>query len=238
MSDYRIRIVGNGFSFTVPILPNSLQVQSAGDNKTARVLELGEVLMLRKKRLREIGWSSYLPASRVGAPVGIPHLPPMTIIKKLQAIRDEREPVTLELKGFALDVNGQMGIDDLQWEERFGELGDIYYSIKLRDWVDYAPKTITLVEPEGEEEAGAEAEEVPAPVVEISEPERAGTPEHTAAHTVVAGDSLWAIAQKLLGDGSRYPELYSANQGTIDGGNAGTGNSVYTIYPGQVLVIP
>jgi len=47
------------------------------------------------------------------------------------------------------------------------------------------------------------------------------------AYTVKAGDSLWQIAQSLLGDGSRWPELKAAN------GLSGT-----TIQAGQVLNIP
>lgn len=52
------------------------------------------------------------------------------------------------------------------------------------------------------------------------------------------GDCLWNIAQRYLGDGSRYLEVYSLNQSVIDKGNEGTGNPKYTIYPGQVLKLP
>lgn len=46
-------------------------------------------------------------------------------------------------------------------------------------------------------------------------------------YTVAKGDSLWAIAEKYLGAGSRYPEIKSLN-----------GLSSNTIYPGQVLKLP
>ena len=39
----------------------------------------------------------------------------------------------------------------------------------------------------------------------------APTPETYRIHTVVKGDSLWAIAQKYLGDGSRYKEIKTLN---------------------------
>lgn len=120
-----------------------------------------------------------------------------------------------------------MGVDSFDYEERSGELGDFYYSIKLVEWKDYSPKRIILP-----------------PVMKATattkEPERAGKPAAASAktHTVVKGDSMWAISQKFYGNGSRYPEIYKANQATIDGRNKGTGNPKYTIYPGQVFTIP
>ena len=46
-------------------------------------------------------------------------------------------------------------------------------------------------------------------------------------YTVRSGDSLWAIAAKLLGDGSRYTEIKAINGLKSD-----------TIHPGQVLKLP
>ncbi len=46
------------------------------------------------------------------------------------------------------------------------------------------------------------------------------------SYTVVSGDTLWDIAERFLGSGSRYTELKTLNGLTSD-----------TIYPGQVLLI-
>lgn len=51
--------------------------------------------------------------------------------------------------------------------------------------------------------------------------------DESNVYTVQPGDSLWGIAQKLLGDGSRYTEIMSANH-----------LSSIIIHPGQKLVIP
>ena len=61
------------------------------------------------------------------------------------------------------------------------------------------------------------------------------SPPVSNTYTVVKGDSMWLIAHRFWGDGSRYKELYNMNKSVVDAGNKGTGNPVYTIYPGQVF---
>ncbi|MCM1382792.1 MAG: LysM peptidoglycan-binding domain-containing protein, partial [Muribaculaceae bacterium] len=52
-------------------------------------------------------------------------------------------------------------------------------------------------------------------------------PAANTTYTVKSGDSLWAIAAKQLGNGSRYKEIKTLNGLTSD-----------IIRPGQVLKIP
>ena len=49
-------------------------------------------------------------------------------------------------------------------------------------------------------------------------------------HTVEKGDTLWAIAEKTLGNGARYKEIFEANRPMLKDPDK--------IYPGQVLRIP
>ena len=49
-------------------------------------------------------------------------------------------------------------------------------------------------------------------------------------HTVVAGESLWGIAEATLGEGSRYMEIFEANRPMLSDPDR--------IYPGQVLRLP
>jgi len=59
----------------------------------------------------------------------------------------------------------------------------------------------------------AAKEEVPAALAEAPKEEaKPQTVKEIAKHTVQAGDSLWRIAQKLLGDGNRYREIIEANK--------------------------
>ena len=49
-------------------------------------------------------------------------------------------------------------------------------------------------------------------------------------YTVEAGDTLWAISQKMYGNGGTYMKIYEANTSILD--------SPDKIFPGQKLVIP
>ncbi len=61
----------------------------------------------------------------------------------------------------------------------------------------------------------------------IETPEPAPEP---VFHTVVKGDTLWKIAERTLGKGARYNEIFEANRPMLSDPDK--------IYPGQVLRIP
>jgi nucleoid-associated protein YgaU len=60
--------------------------------------------------------------------------------------------------------------------------------------------------------------------------EAATEPADSNLYTVEKGDTLWAIAEKNYGNGSKYTVIFEANQPMIKDADE--------IYPGQVLRIP
>lgn len=60
----------------------------------------------------------------------------------------------------------------------------------------------------------------------------------SSTYSVKNGDSLYSIAKRSLGSGSRYMEIYNLNRKAIDAKNYGKTISKYTIYEGQVLKLP
>ena len=73
-----------------------------------------------------------------------------------------------------------------------------------------------------------------APVVAATSPHGATTPIPTPhpseQYTVRSGDTLWGIAQRFLGNGADWQELYTWNRSTV-------GSNANLIYPGEVLTV-
>lgn len=72
MSNYGMTLIAGGREIDIPVLPEKLKVTSPGNNDTATVLVLGDILILRKKGLRTIAWDSFSrpiarPMSREGS---------------------------------------------------------------------------------------------------------------------------------------------------------------------------
>ena len=218
MSNYKMTLIVGGREINIPVLPAKLNVSSPGKNERVTVLELGEVLLLRKKGLRILSWESFFPVSKAPYTVGQIR-DPVSIVQAIQKARDQKSPVRFLITGTDLDCNLRMGIDSFEYEERSGELGDLYYTITLYEWKDISPKRIVL--PEKKEEPA-----------KTQEPERPGKPEQTSkTYTVKPGDCLWNIAKAIYGKGSDYTKIYNANKGVI-------GSNPNLIYAGQVFTIP
>ena len=68
------------------------------------------------------------------------------------------------------------------------------------------------------------------PTARQTQPEREAQPTNTKTYTVKEGDSLYRIAQQLLGDGDRYDEIYQANKDKL--------SSASDIRVGMTLKLP
>ena len=122
MSDYKMTLIVGGREINIPVLPAKLNVSSPGKNERVTVLELGEVLLLRKKGLRILSWESFFPVSKAPYTVGQIR-DPVSIVQTIQKARDQKSPVRFLITGTDLDCNLRMGIDSFEYEERSGELG-------------------------------------------------------------------------------------------------------------------
>lgn len=215
MTDYRI-ILYLDSALELPVNPEKLEVQSGGANDTATVLKLGQVVVPRLKELRKIQFEGFFPVNSDPYVTG-PSVDPLEAVKMIQSYRDQKKPFSFVLTGGDLDINTEMVFDDFDYYEQYGDVGDIWYSLSLMEYRDYSAKRLQL---SGNGAASA------------GETQRPGEPNTSAGdhYTVQSGDCLWNIAKALLGDGSRWKEIYDLNTDKVSNPNL--------IYPGQELTLP
>jgi len=206
--------------FILPVLPEKIEINEDGDNETFNVINLGEVNTINKPKLSEISFESYFPLNR-GPYVSSEELfSPSFYISKIREWRDKRQKIRFIFTGGSpLELNDLFIIEGFKLSEKGGEVGDIYYSIELKRYKPYAAKKVVIVTKQNTKNKAAAVK---------AKPPRPAEKSKQKTHTVVSGDTLWHIAKRYLGDGSRYPEIAKLNN--IKNPNL--------IYPGQVFKIP
>lgn len=211
--------------FILPVLPEKIEMDEGGDNKTYNIINLGEVNVINVPKLTKISFESYFPSNR-GPYVSTEKLfTPSFYIKKIQEWRKKCIKVRFIFTGGPLDsvfntsleVNNIFSIENFKYEERGGEVGDIYYSLELKKFKNYAARKVDI------------KKDVTGTAATISVTDtREGSPPKPNTYIVIEGDTLWHIAKKILGEGSRYREIAELN---------GISNPD-RIYVGQALNIP
>lgn len=212
----------------LPVTPNKLTIKINNGNKTVKLINEGEVNILKKAELTEIEFECEIPQVKYPYAVyksgfkGASYF--MNYFEKLKTKKKPFQFIVCRTRpdGKKLfNTNIKVSLEDYKLTEDAKEGFDIKIKVKLKQWRDYNTKIIKIQKKEKKFKAAIEPER-----------ERDNSPEPTSSmkYKVVKGDCLWNIAKKFYGDGSKYTVIYNANKSVI-GGNA-------LIFPGQVLTIP
>jgi len=241
MNNYRIVLYLSDLTLELPVMPETLTVKRSLDSSEKTVLELGNVNILKGAKLRQISFSSFFPVQRIPA-VGARQKihEPLWYVQKLRGMMESRKPLRFILLGQDLDVNTQMSVENFEYSESYGAVGNIDYKLTLKEWVDYSPRKVTIRQNKavtGSKKRSGQPKTAPA--------------DKAVKYTVKAGDSLWSICQKNYGDGSLYDKLYQANRSVISSMNDSSADKYaavvppvvlsrakYTLYVGTVLTLP
>lgn len=209
--------------FMLPVLPEKIEFEEDGDNKTFDIINLGEINTINKPKLTKISFESFFPKFK-GLYVSSEQLfEPNFYINKIREWREKKHKIRFIFVGSPLEVNDLFTIENFKISENGGEVGDIYYSIDLKRYKNYVAKKVVIVKPKNNNATKNVAKvnkKLPRPVEKPK----------VKTHTVVRGDTLWHIAKRYLGNGARWKEIYNLNKDKIKNPNS--------IYPGQVFRIP
>ena len=217
---YRFYLKQGQTQFLFPVTPAKLEVKTDNHNQTVSILNVGEVNILKGKGLDEIRFTALFPNRMYSFVMQEnPWKPPSAYIQMLQTFQTAKLPVQLTIFRQLADgsllfaENREMVLEKCSMLEKGGEQGDIWVELLLKEYrrsqsIAYKPL------PQSQGKGNLMQQTVQRP---------AKTPEKT--YIVKKGDSLWKIAKKELGNGSKYKEIAQKNHI----------QNPSLIYPGQVL---
>lgn len=135
-----------GRRITIPVNPQEIKITYPSNNATYDVLGLGEIVVPKSPGLQEVSWESFFPSSNED-PYTNGTASPSAIIKTLTRAKKNKKTGRLIISRSELfDTNLRCIIEDFETRDKGGEPGDIYYSILLKEYRDYAPTTATFVQ--------------------------------------------------------------------------------------------
>lgn len=206
MNEYSLTLSYNDQKEAIefPVLPEKIEVSESGNSKSYEISKLGEINVIKSKKLTEISFESLFPAQWYpGANVTEREMfqPSHYIVNKIEKWRSYKRPVRLILTGSTMDINMAVSIEKFTWSEEGGEVGDIKYQISFKEYRFYAAKKVKV---KTDSNGGKK-------VSKAKSSTRSDTRVQPKTYTLVAGDNLWKVAQKFLGDGSKYKQIQTLN---------------------------
>lgn len=194
----------------LPIAPSQVDITIENKNDTMVLINDGEINILKKAGLTDIAFDMLLPNVRYSfgnyengfksADVYLDKLEKLKLdLKPFQFIMTRKFP-----KGGSLNnTNIKVSLEDYKIKEDSTQGFDLVVTVKLKQYKEYGTKIPTITEEDGETIVSVEEKRET-----VNSPE----PIATEKHTVVKGDTLWAIAKKYYGDGSKYPLIANSNK--------------------------
>lgn len=222
----------------LPVAPSKIKTAIKNKNTTIELINEGEVNMLKDVGLTELSFGIILPNQRY------PFARYLNGFKNAAYYLDVFENYKKSKKPFQLIIsrtlpngsvlfytNLKVSLESYDIEDDVTEGFDTKVKITLRQYRDYGTKTakVTTV-----------AKKTTTTTTQRSSGSKANT--SGTNYTIKSGDTLWNIAKKKLGNGSKWKSIYNANKSVIEAaakkrGKASSSNG-HWIYPGTVITIP
>lgn len=199
--DYSISFNMTEGGFRIPVNPGAIDIREAGQSKTYDIAKIGEINVIKNPKLAEISFESTFPAHLYPFVVVEDLREPFEYVEQIEKWMKEKRPVRFVFAGSSFDINTLVSIASFNWRETGGAVGDIEYAISLRVYVPYNARKIQVV--------SAQRGQVKA--LSTQQPARPDERQLPNTYTLVAGDTLWKVAKRFLGDGSRWREIQTLN---------------------------
>lgn len=214
-------------SVALPVTPSKIQMRIKNQNKTITLINDGEVNILKDAGLSEVTFTAMIPHVKYPFafyPGGFKEV--SFYLDKLEQLKLNKEPFqficsrTSPSGGLLFDTNIKVSLEDYKIEEDASNGQALNVIITLKQYKDYGTKRVNIVQKVSTAVASAS----------VTKARPTETAPKSKTYTVKSGDTLWNIAKKNLGNGSKYTEIYNLNKSKIQSPNL--------IAVGQVLTLP
>ncbi|WP_052344278.1 LysM peptidoglycan-binding domain-containing protein [Bacillus ndiopicus] len=194
----------------LPIAPASMSMKINNKNQTIVLMNEGEVNILKKPGLTEVDFEILLPNVQYPFAVYPDGFKPATYyLKKLEELKVSQKSFRFIVNRmrpdgsllFDTDDDMLFSLEEYSIEEDAENGFDLNVKISLKQWRPYGTNRLDVTNKSSKKKA-----------IVTSKKQRPIISKNTSkTHTVKQGDTLWAIAKKYLGDGSKYTQLAKLN---------------------------
>ena len=204
----------------LPITPEKMQIKIKNKNKSIDLINLGEANILKMPGHSTIDFDFVAPAYKY--PYVTEYREQVFYYNLLEKLKTEQKPFIFSIirqkpNGAAMyPTNFNVSLEDYTITESIEEGFDVVFSVSLKQYKEFNTQYIQIQESKTGEKIAEQ------------KTKRETTKTPAKSYTVKKGDSLWNIAKKELGNGTKYKEIAKIN-------NLANPN---LIYPGQVLRLP
>lgn len=190
--------------FRFSVIPPTIGVSSGISTSSSNIIKTGELVAFAGRKLSTFDIDCFFPNQDYNfcEYYGFPK--PYDCIDKLKRWMDEGW--ILRLIVTETNINMECIITDFDYEEK-DATGDVYYSLSLKE---YRRFKMPLADIPG----NGDAQETQKSDNNNNQ-NSTGQQQQQRIHTVKKGDTLWGLAKKYYGSGSKYPVIFNANKNLI-----------------------
>lgn len=206
----------SGQNLRLPVPPEKFEIQTGNLNTVVTVEELGEIQLMGKSKLSLLTIETFWPAKQYTFCQYSNFMLPYEAMAVITKWKESGSPIQVIITGTS--INMPMSIDDFIYSEKDGTR-DVYFSIAFKEYKYIMLQTQTI-------NAASKSTSINR---YSATPSRPSNKQVANTYTVVSGDNLSKIAQRVYGSSSKWRDLFAKNSGIIKNPNL--------IYPGQVLTL-
>jgi LysM repeat protein len=190
----------------LPVTPSEIITKINNQNKTINLINDGEVNILKKAGLTDISFTVLIPQVKYPFAVYKDGFKDAVIfLDKFEKLKVDKKPFQFIVSRISpsgkllFDTNMSVSLEEYSITEDANNGLDLEVSFELKQHQAYGTKKAII------KQASTNKKTVK---TTTSRPSNKTAPK---THTVVRGDTLWALCKKYLGNGSKYPEIAKLN---------------------------